>query len=181
MELLFGTSAEIIQWREKDLPLDELRIQAARGVALARLTGKRFIVNTHWKLAANVGAGGAHLTSRQEAAAICAELKGLDVEDFLVGQSVHSLESAQTAVEAGVDYLFLAPVFAPLSKSASGPLLGLEGLAAICRAVSIPVFALGGVTPCQLDDVCNAGAVGIAGISWAAREVAELEGQCDWR
>lgn len=143
---------------------------------MGRATGKRFMVNTHWELAAELGTGGVHLTSQQEAAAICDRLKAFRVEDFLVGQSVHSLESARTAMAAGVDYLFLSPVFAPLSKHAAGPPLGLEGLAAICSAVPVPIFALGGVTPSQLGDVCAAGAVGIAGISWAAREVRDLAG-----
>ena len=42
MELLFQTRADIVQWREKDLPAEQNRIFIQRGVRLASETGKRY-------------------------------------------------------------------------------------------------------------------------------------------
>jgi len=63
---------------------------------------------------------------------------------------------------AGADYAHLAPVFAPLSKSApSRPPLGLAGLR---RAAGrgLPILAQGGVTAENAAALCAAGAAGVA-------------------
>ena len=49
------------------------------------------------------------------------------------------------------------------SKPGYGPALGLDGLAAGCRAVpDLPVIALGGVTPGRARQCVDAGAAGVA-------------------
>ena len=67
--------------------------------------------------------------------------------DFQIGASVHSLEEAQSAQAEGADYVIFGPVFATPSKLAFGPPQGLERLAAMCRCVTIPVLAIGGISP----------------------------------
>jgi len=85
-------------------------------------------------------------------------------ENFLIGVSCHSLEAAKAAARGGADYLFFGPVFATPSKAAYGAPQGLERLAEVCRAVSIPVFAIGGVTLENASSCFASGASGIAAI-----------------
>jgi thiamine-phosphate pyrophosphorylase len=85
-------------------------------------------------------------------------------EAFLTGVSCHSLESAQADERSGADYIFFGPVFATPSKASFGPPQGTELLQQVCRTVSIPVLAIGGITPENAGSCCDAGAAGIAAI-----------------
>lgn len=173
LELAFRTSADIVQWREKDLPVEVNRSLLGQGRKLARQTGRRLVVNGDVQLALELGLDGVHLTSTQNAATV---LKALPRPRTLwVGQSVHSCAEALTAAQAGVDYLLAAPVFAPISKQSDGPCLGLAGLNDICRVARIPVIALGGITPAHWDRLSAIpGVIGIAGISWFTEELRAL-------
>jgi thiamine monophosphate synthase len=76
---------------------------------------------------------------------------------------VHDPDEAR-ACAAGVDYLIAGTVFATASKPSSHALLGEAGLAAVVRAVDVPVLAIGGMTPARMAQVAAAGASGVAGI-----------------
>jgi thiamine monophosphate synthase len=67
-------------------------------------------------------------------------------------------------VAPDVDYLIAGTVFPTSSKPGLTECLGVEGLARICRSVSVPVLAIGGMTPDRLADVATAGAAGVAAI-----------------
>ena len=81
------------------------------------------------------------------------------------GCSVHSLQSLNFAEKSGADYLFFSPVFETPSKLKYGAPQGLEKLGEICRSTSLPVFALGGITPQNASFCMAAGAYGIAALS----------------
>jgi len=147
-----------VQLREKDLPEGEIAALAKRLSAVTREHGAKLFVNAR---------GLAGLTSIEEM------IDGVHFPDHshvlnccdspkLVGRSVHSLEGAAGAVCEGVDYLFFGPVFPPLSKASYSPPQGLDALAAVVRAVEVPVFALGGVTPERAAHCLEAGAHGVA-------------------
>jgi len=74
--------------------------------------------------------------------------------------SVHSPAAAQRAQARGAHLLLVAPVFAPAWKPAEP--LGLSGLAAVTGACSVPVLALGGITPERVGVCLEAGAAGVA-------------------
>jgi thiamine-phosphate pyrophosphorylase len=113
-------------------------------------------------------AGGVHLGENslpvsETKRLIAAASPGSNVENwFLAGVSCHSLEAAQSA--AGADYIFFGPVFATPSKAAFGAPQGLEALAKVCRAVAIPVLAIGGITLENAASCLASGAAGIAAI-----------------
>lgn len=156
---------DFVQIREKDLSDRELFELTGQVVALARATTCKVLVNGRADLALAAGADGVHLPSRG--------LQGSDLRawlprKFLVGVSVHSLSEARLAAREGADYLLLGPVFATPSKMQYGPPLGLACLRQVCRAVPIPVLALGGMRPEVVPAVMEAGAAGVAGISMFA-------------
>jgi thiamine-phosphate pyrophosphorylase len=68
------------------------------------------------------------------------------------------------AEKAGADYLLLGPIFATPSKLQYGAPLGLSKLRDVTSQVSIPVFALGGITADRAAACRENGAAGIAGI-----------------
>ena len=74
------------------------------------------------------------------------------------------MESALEAEKLFPDYLLVGTVFASPSHKGEVP-GGLEHLSAICEATSVPVIAIGGITPQNAGECIRAGAVGVAAMS----------------
>ena len=86
------------------------------------------------------------------------------------GRSAGSVEEARRAEADGALYVGAGAIWETPSKSDAGSAIGLEGLGAICRALSIPVIAIGGVDSTNAATCIAAGAAGVAVI----RAVTEL-------
>jgi thiamine-phosphate pyrophosphorylase len=172
IEAAVAAGVDWIQIREKDLSgrdcalLTREALQRAAKSRAGNQARTRIIVNDRLDVALAENAGGVHLG---EKSLPVAEAKRLVVDrgernDFVIGVSCHSLEAARSAERDGADYLFFGPVFATLSKAAFGAPQGLERLATVCRGVSIPVLAIGGITLANASACLAAGASGIAAI-----------------
>lgn len=153
-------AVDFFQFRHKGLTEEERR-RLAVSLARVRRRHTRLLVNETIDWVRAIGADGVHLPAG--AVAVGAARTGLPGK--LVGVSVHSLTEAAQGASDGADYLLLAPIFSPLSKSSGWAPLGLGGLRRVCAAVTAPVIALGGMTPERFGGVLDAGAAGIAGIS----------------
>jgi thiamine-phosphate pyrophosphorylase len=152
-----------IQIREKDMDARELLSLARRTVELADVSPKktRILINSRLDIALAAGAHGVHLPSNSARP----DAFRRHAPRMLVGVSCHDREELVAAEAEGADYVVLGPVFPPLSKAVSGPVLGLERFAELVRTVKIPVIALGGITPESIPACERAGAAGVAGIS----------------
>jgi thiamine-phosphate pyrophosphorylase len=170
MEALASAGVDWIQLREKDLSAKELatitREALRRRAALSTLgtDATRMLVNDRLDVALAERAGGVHfgengLPVPEAKRLIEAHASG---KNFLIGASCHSLEAAKSAAGDGASYLFFGPIFATPSKARYGAPQGLGPLAEVCRSVSIPVFAIGGVT---LENAAACFAVGVSGIA----------------
>jgi len=146
------------QYRNKNGTRREIYETALRLARAIRTSGALFILNDHADIAAAVGADGVHLG--QEDLPIMAARRILGTE-ALVGISTHSLEQARAAQAAGADYIGFGPIYQTRTKDA-GTVQGLENLAAVAAAVSIPVIAIGGITRDTIGDVMRTGAGGAA-------------------
>ena len=161
-----------IQIREKDLSgkdcaaLASAALECARRPSASKAGPTRILVNDRLDVALSEGAGGVHLGENGlpvEEARKLADSR-IRARDFLIGVSCHSLEAATAAAKGGAHYVFFGPVFATPSKAAYGAPQGLGRLAEVCRAVSLPVVAIGGVTLSNSASCVSAGASGIAAI-----------------
>jgi thiamine-phosphate pyrophosphorylase len=150
----------LLQLREKDLSPRELYALAAEARALLDPFAATLLINDRVDVAAAVGAG-VHLTTRSLPPA--AARRCLPV-GALIGVSTHSLAEASFAVASGADFLTFGPVFDTPSKAAYGPPRGLDALREVCAAVSLPIYALGGITPARVTACRAAGAYGVAAI-----------------
>lgn len=88
----------------------------------------------------------------------------------MLGASVHSVQEAQTAYKNGATYLTAGHVFPTDCKAGLAP-RGLDFLYEVCASVPIPVYALGGISPQNAPDCLQVGAVGVAIMSGAMREL----------
>jgi thiamine-phosphate pyrophosphorylase len=79
-----------------------------------------------------------------------------------VGLSTHNLPQALEANNFEVDYLAVGPIFATSTKLNADPIVGLEGLASICKVVQKPVVAIGGIQLENVREVFDAGAHSVA-------------------
>jgi thiamine-phosphate pyrophosphorylase len=165
MENAASAGVDWIQIREKDLPARELFALVQE--AVRRIPHScRILVNDRLDVALAAGARGVHLGEQSipvEAAKRFVKEKNPGA-DFFVGVSAHSLESVQAAEKNGADYAIFGPVYESPSKVAFGPPRGIGQLAEICRSVSIPMIAIGGITAQNARDCMAARAIGIAAI-----------------
>ena len=158
---LLSAGVKILQYREKHahagVMLEECRL-------LRRLTleaGACFIVNDHVDIAMLVDADGVHVGQDDLPVP---EVRRLLGPDKIIGLSTHSPEQARAAVAAGADYIGAGAVFGTTTKQ-DAKSLSLETLREICRAVSIPVVAIGGVNADNLPRLAGTGAAGAAVVS----------------
>lgn len=127
-------------------------------LVLEQNDGATVIVNDRLDVALITGAAGVHLGEHSIPVDDARLVLGTGA---LIGRSVHDLPGAERAEEAGADYLFAGHVFETESKSGQ-PGRGLDWLAEICSAVTIPVIAIGGITRARLAAVKQSGAWGVA-------------------
>ena len=151
----------LIQVREKGMARPELERFAATVIALARPHGARVLINSDIELARRLGADGVHLAA--------AQLARLEQRPALgwCAASCHNAEELARAAQLGVDFAVLGPVQATPSHPGSMP-LGWEGFTALACGATLPVFALGGMKPGDLETAWRGGAQGIAMVrgSW---------------
>jgi thiamine-phosphate pyrophosphorylase len=153
-----------IQIREKDLTGRDLAAWVRAAVAAAPRT--RILVNDRLDAALAAGAAGVHLGRESlpagEVVPWCRA--GNAPAGFKVGVSCHSLAEVQQAERDLADYALFGPVYSTPSKMVFGAPQRVERLAEVCRTVSIPVLAVGGITPQNAAECLRAGAAGLAAI-----------------
>jgi thiamine-phosphate diphosphorylase len=150
---------DLIHVRERDLEAGALAATVAALLVITKGTSTRLVVNDRLDIALACRADGVQL--RGDSMPVAAARR-LARSGFLIGRSVHGVGEALAAADA--DYLVAGTVFPSASKAAGTPLLGVEGLRAIVRAVDRPVLAIGGVNEARIGEVADAGAAGFAAI-----------------
>ena len=152
--------ARLIQLR---LPLwsrEAVRELAAALLSLARSRGAWLMLNEDIDGARQLGDGvGVQLKSAQLSA--CTE-RPLPLHQ-LVAASCHDAAELVMAATLSADFATLSPVM-PTASHPGALALGWERFEALVEAASLPVFALGGVSPADLDRACRCGGQGVAGI-----------------
>ena len=141
--------------REKDLPPEDYRALAERALALCRARGVPCILHSFPETAEALGERAIHLPLPL-LRALPPERRGAF---RVLGTSCHSVEDAREAEKLGCTYITAGHVFATDCKKGLAP-RGLDFLRAVCRAVDLPVWAIGGITPENFPSVRAAGARG---------------------
>ena len=160
-DILAASFAAGCRWaslREKDLPREEQIALARRLLIVARDWDALLTLHGNPTLAQDARLDGVHLPAGANSS-VAREMLGADA---LIGISLHSQEEAEKLDPALVDYAIAGPAFATASKPEYGRVLGMLGIGKISEATSVPIIAIGGITPDAVAEMRVAGAVGVA-------------------
>lgn len=161
VEKVLKGGATFIQLREKNLDEEHFLEEAKEIQKLCREYHVPFVINDNVEIAAAIDADGVHVgQSDMEAGDVRAKLG----PDKIIGVSAQTVEQAIEAEKRGADYLGVGAVFQTGSKDDAIE-VGKETLKAICKAVSIPVIAIGGIGAHNVGELAESGICGIAVIS----------------
>lgn len=169
-EAAIAGGATVIQFRDKNMDARRLYETALRLREMTREARVTFIVNDRVDVALAVDADGVHVGQQDLPAAVVRRLVG---PDKIVGLSATNVKEALEAQREGAaDYLGVGPIFTfpTVIKPDASPPMGLEGLRAIVRRVSLPVVAIGGIEHDNVAEVIRTGVAGVAvvhAVAWA--------------
>lgn len=143
--------------REKDLPENEYRSLAISAMEICDRYNVRCILHTHAQVARELMAP-VHLPMPI--------LRSIDTSGLIFGASCHLLDEAVEAERKGASYITAGHIFATDCKKGL-PGRGIEFLHNICNAVSIPVYAIGGINASNIRQIVETRAKGACVMSGA--------------
>lgn len=153
--------ATMIQLREKEMSEDSFLAEAREIKELCARYDVPFLINDNVAIAAAVDADGVHVgQSDMEAGDVRRNLG----RGKIIGVSAQTVEQAILAEKCGADYLGVGAVFHTGTKPDASD-VSYETLKAICKAVSIPVVAIGGITADNVKGLVGSGICGAAVVS----------------
>ena len=179
VEAVLGGGARLLQYRDKSAGPQRWQ-EARRLAALCRGHGAAFIVNDDVELAAAVAADGIHL-GRDDLSLRAARARlGPGV---IIGISCYNdLARARRAAAGGADYVAFGSVF-PSATKPNAVHAPLDLLRSARKILTVPIVAIGGITPDNARQVIDTGVDAVAVISGvfgapdpaaAARRIARL-------
>ena len=161
--------ATFVQLREKELDSKAFLEEAVEIQGVCRKYRIPFVINDNVGIALKINADGVHVGQDDMEAGNVRALLG---KDKILGVSVQTVEQAVLAEQSGADYLGVGAVFHTGSKADAAD-VSHETLKAICKAVKIPVVAIGGISKQNVLELRGSGICGIAVISaiFAAQDI----------
>ncbi len=151
----------LLQLREKTLSEEEFLQEAKKIKVLCDRNGIPLIINDSVSIAKEIDAAGVHVGQKDMEAGVVRSILG---PNKIIGVSARTVEQAVLAEKNGADYLGVGAVFSTGTKQ-DAKNISVETLQEICRAVSIPVVAIGGITVDNLDGLKDSEIDGIAVVS----------------
>lgn len=159
-EALSG-GATLVQLREKELDEAAFLREAVEMARLCHRYGVPLLINDKVDIAGRSGADGVHVGQDDMEAAAVRSVLG---SDMIVGVTAKTVEQALRAQDAGADYLGSGAVFGSTTKQNARPMTK-ELLESICRAVTIPVVAIGGINRENIRELAGTNIAGVAVVS----------------
>ena len=148
-----------VQLREKDLSSRQLFDMALTLRQLTTAHRSMLLINDRVDIALAAGADGVHIGAGSIPVAEARRLLG---PQAVIGYSAHSVAEAVRAENEGASFVTFGPVYPTPSKAGYGEPVGLEKLAEAAHALTIPVFALGGIKEPSVAATMKSGCHGIA-------------------
>lgn len=169
VEETIKAGATFLQLREKDLDTGQFLKQAKK---IKKITDKYkipFVINDNVEVAIKSDADGVHIGQGDMNAVNVRKLIG---NNKIIGVSANTVEFAKLAEENGADYIGVGAVFKTNTKE-EADLVSMDIIKEICKSISIPVVAIGGINEKNILSLKGAGIDGVCCISaiFAKRDI----------
>jgi thiamine-phosphate pyrophosphorylase len=154
-EICIDNDIRLLQLREKDVSDRELLKIAQNIRAVTKNTATKLVINDRPDIARLSGADVLHLG--QDDLPI-AEAKTIVGTKIAIGLSTHSIVQAQQALLHKPFYIGFGPIFPTTTKAIPNPVVGIDKLRKVVQFATVPVVAIGGIVPNNIEQVLQAGA-----------------------
>ena len=153
-----------IQLRMKDASDDEVRQAAAEIQPMCKEHEAVFLLDDRVELAKELHADGVHLGKNDMPIDEARRILG---EEYIIGGTANTFEDIQRIAAQGADYIGCGQFRFTTTKKNLAPVLGIEGYRDIIAkmrnaGINIPMVAIGGITPDDIDEILATGVQGIA-------------------
>ena len=153
-----------IQLRMKDASDDEVRQAAAEIQPMCKEHEAVFLLDDRVELAKELHADGVHLGKNDMPIDEARRILG---EEYIIGGTANTFDDIQRIASQGADYIGCGPFRFTTTKKNLAPVLGVEGYRDIIAkmrnaGINIPMVAIGGITPDDIDEILATGVQGIA-------------------
>ena len=153
-----------VQLRMKDATDDEVRNAAAEIQPLCKEHEAVFVLDDRVELAKELHADGVHLGKNDMPIDEARRILG---EEYIIGGTANTFDDIQRIASQGADYIGCGPFRFTTIKKNLAPVLGIEGYRDIIAkmrnaGINIPMVAIGGITPDDIDEILATGVQGIA-------------------
>jgi len=140
---------------------DDFLKEAKEVKKLCQKYGVPLIINDNLAIAQEVKAEGIHVGSNDESVSALRKKTG---NSFIIGATAKNLAQATKAAQEGASYLGVGAVYPSSTKKEALPVTK-EELLAICKGVSLPVVAIGGL---QKEHIAELAPLGIKGCAFVS-------------
>ena len=151
----------LLQLREKNRTTREYMSLAEQVHGLTRRYGVPLLIDDRLDVAMAMDAEGVHLGQSDLPIHIARRILG---PDKIVGATAKTVPQATEAYEQGADYLGVGAIY-PTTTKVKTVLTSTDTLRDICKAVPIPVNAIGGLNKTNIDVLCGIPVAGICVVS----------------
>lgn len=161
LEEAIQAGVTVVQLREKELDFDAFVTLGKELQAVAQRHRVPFIINDAVEVALELDADGVHVGQSDMQAG---DVRSRIGAGKILGVSAHSVEEALLAEQNGADYLGVGAIYGTATKPDANA-LSIETVQQICRAVSIPVVGIGGISEGNILNLKGSGVDGVAVVS----------------
>lgn len=158
LEQTLQAGTRLLQLKAKGLDTDAYETLAKKVIQLAHTVGCKVLLSGEPDLVRQTGADGIHLDSKALESATSRPLP----DNYLVAVSGHDPQALLRGEQLGASFAVLSPVNYTKAHPDIEP-LGWQGFADIAAKLSMPVYALGGVSAKDEAIAIAAGGQGVAG------------------
>ena len=151
----------ILQLREKNKTTKEYIELAEKVHNIAKKYNVPLIIDDRIDVAMAIEAEGVHLGYDDMPVSAARKILG---DGIIIGATAKTVEKAKAAEEGGADYLGVGAIY-PTTTKVKTVLTSVDTLREICKAVSIPVNAIGGLNKDNIDVLKGVNIAGICAVS----------------
>jgi len=151
--------ADVIQFRDKSMPTEQLIETAKKINKICSKAGVLFIVNDRADVALLANADGVHLGIEDIPLKEARKLLG---KNKIIGGTAHNIKEAKEAERNGADYIGFGHIYSTASKLKLTSPVGTEKLKYAVKTINIPIFAIGGISLSNIEEIIKTGVYGAA-------------------